>query len=56
MWIMNYKITIVVWRGVIVDYNMVTNLIGSGELVRPATQEEIKQYWNRPEKTNDNVE
>ena len=38
---------IVVWRGVIVDYMLITDLIGNGEVIRSATAEEIKRYWSR---------
>ena len=41
--------SIVVWRGVIVDYMLITGLIGNGEVIRQATQGEIKRYWNERE-------
>lgn len=40
------KITIVVWRGVIVDYMFITHLIGENEIIIPAKAEEIKAYWD----------
>lgn len=40
-------IDIVVWRGVIVAYELIRELIGSGETIRQATQEELKRYWDR---------
>ena len=40
------KITIVVWRGVIVDYMFITGLIGENEIIVPARPGEIKAYWD----------
>lgn len=41
------KMSIVVWRGVVVDYAIIKSLIGD-EIVVPANSDEIKRYWNRP--------
>lgn len=38
--------TIVVWRGVIVDYMLITRVIGENEVIFPARPDEIKQYWD----------
>jgi len=38
---------IIVWRGVIINYLLITDLIGSGETIRQATKEELKRYWER---------
>jgi len=37
--------SIVVWRGLIVDYMLITGLIGNGEVIRQANKDEIKRYW-----------
>ena len=40
------KMTIVVWRGVIVDYLLVRDWIGENEIIIPATSDEIRRYWD----------
>lgn len=42
------KMCIVIWRGVIVDYMMMRDLIGVNEVITPANQSELKMYYDRP--------
>lgn len=39
---------IVVWREIIVAYDLIKDLIGNGESIRQATADELKRYYNRP--------
>lgn len=40
------RITIIVWRGVIAEYNTIRDLMGYGEIFMMANSEEIKRYWD----------
>lgn len=42
------RMNIVVWRGVIVDYNTALRLMDEGETVKPANASELKRYYERP--------
>jgi hypothetical protein len=45
------KMDIIVWSGLIVDFTLIKDLIGK-EPVRRANQDELKRYYERPDRSN----